>query len=171
MVSEQVDRGSDEIATAANELSASTEEQASAVEVLTTTINTVAGMSLENAKQAEEGYNGVMVSVRDAEQKRGQVQELQAEMLRIKEISDEIANIITTIEEIADQTSLLALNASIEAARAGEAGRGFAVVADQIGKLATDSAQAAVSTKELIEKTVAEIDRGNEITEATAIPL
>ena len=169
MVSEQVDRGSDEIATAANELSASTEEQASAVEVLTTTINTVAGMSLENAKQAEEGYNGVMVSVRDAEQKRGQVQELQAEMLRIKEISDEIANIITTIEEIADQTSLLALNASIEAARAGEAGRGFAVVADQIGKLATDSAQAAVSTKELIEKTVAEIDRGNEITEATAV--
>ena len=168
MVSEQVDRGSDEIATAANELAASTEEQASAVEELTATINTVTSMALDNAKGAEQGYNGMMASVRDAEEKRKQVEELQAEMQRIKEISDEIANIITAIEEIADQTSLLSLNASIEAARAGEAGRGFAVVADQIGKLADDSAQAAVSTKELIEKTVAEIDKGNVITEATA---
>ncbi len=168
MVSEQVDRGSDEIATAANELAASTEEQASAVEELTATINTVTSMALDNAKGAELGYNGMMVSVHNAEDKRKQVEELQAEMQRIKEISDEIANIITTIEEIADQTSLLSLNASIEAARAGEAGRGFAVVADQIGKLATDSAQAAVSTKELIEKTVTEIDKGNVITEATA---
>lgn len=169
MVSEQVDRGSDEIATAANELAASTEEQASAVEELTATINTVTNMALENAKGAEMGYLGMMESVQDAEEKRKQVVELQAEMQRIKDISAEIANIITAIEEIADQTSLLSLNASIEAARAGEAGRGFAVVADQIGKLATDSAQAAVSTKELIEKTVTEIDKGSEITEATAV--
>ena len=169
MVSEQVDRGSDEIATAANELAASTEEQASAVEELTATINTVTSMALDNAKGAEGAYNSVLASVHDAEEKRKQVEELQAEMQRIKDISEEIANIITAIEEIADQTSLLSLNASIEAARAGEAGRGFAVVADQIGKLATDSAQAAVSTKELIEKTVAEIDKGNAITEATAV--
>ena len=169
VVSEQVDRGSDEIATAANELAASTEEQASAVQELTATINTVTSMALDNAKGAEMGYNGMMASVKDAEEKRKQVDELQAEMQRIKDISAEIANIITAIEEIADQTSLLSLNASIEAARAGEAGRGFAVVADQIGKLATDSAQAAVSTKELIEKTVAEIEKGNEITAATAI--
>lgn len=168
MVSEQVDRGADEIATAANELAASTEEQAGAVEELTATINTVTSMALENAKGAERAYNSVLTSVQNAAEKRKQVEELQAEMQRIKDISDEIANIITTIEEIADQTSLLSLNASIEAARAGEAGRGFAVVADQIGKLATDSAQAAVSTKALIEKTVAEIDQGNKITEATA---
>ncbi len=168
VVSEQVDRGSDEIATAANELAAGTEEQASAVEELTATINTVASMALDNAKGAEQGYAGMMASVHAAEEKRLQVQELQVEMQRIKDISNEIANIITTIEEIADQTGLLSLNASIEAARAGEAGRGFAVVADQIGKLATDSAQAAVSTKELIEKTVTEIDKGSDITEATA---
>ena len=168
-VSEQVDKGSDEIANAANELAATTEEQASAVQELTATVNMVANMALENAKGAEGAYHSVLESVRAAEEKREQVQELQAEMQRIKDISAEIANIITAIEEIADQTSLLALNASIEAARAGEAGRGFAVVADQIGKLATDSAQAAVSTKELIEKTVAEIDKGNEITEATAV--
>lgn len=168
-VSEQVDRGADEIATAANELAAGTEEQASAVEELTATISTVSNMALDNAKGAEGAYTSILGSVRVAEEKRNRVVALQEEMHRIKEISEEIANIITTIEEIADQTSLLSLNASIEAARAGEAGRGFAVVADQIGKLATDSAQAAVSTKELIEKTVAEIEKGNEITEATAI--
>ena len=96
------------------------------------------------------------------------MQELQEEMGRIKEISGEIEAIIITIEEIASQTSLLSLNASIEAARAGEAGKGFAVVADQIGKLATDSAQAVVNTKELIGKTVEEIEKGNKITEETA---
>lgn len=88
-------------------------------------------------------------------------------MRRIKEISGEIEEIVTSIEEIASQTSLLALNASIEAARAGEAGRGFAVVADQIGKLATDSANAVVSTKSLIGKTVEEIDKGNAVTQKT----
>lgn len=75
--------------------------------------------------------------------------------------------IVTSIEKIASQTSLLALNASIEAARAGDAGRGFAVVADQIGKLATDSAKAVVNTKELITQTVTEVNRGNEVTEKT----
>ncbi|MBO5352501.1 MAG: MCP four helix bundle domain-containing protein [Lachnospiraceae bacterium] len=168
-VSGQVDKGADEVATAANELAYSTEQQAGSVEELTATINTISNMAMENAKQAEQGYEGVMASVRGAEVKREQVQELQEEMQRIKDISAEISNIITAIEEIADQTSLLSLNASIEAARAGEAGRGFAVVADQIGKLAMDSAQAAVSTKELIEKTVAEIEKGNEITASTAV--
>ena len=74
----------------------------------------------------------------------------------------------STIEGITSQTNLLALNASIEAARAGDAGRGFAVVAEQIGKLATDSQKSAVNTRELIVKTIEEINKGNEITASVA---
>ena len=162
-----VDTGSDEIAKAANDLAGGTGEQASAVEELTATIATVSSMAVDAAKQADAAYTEMMKSVGEAEEERMNMNELQDEMNRIKEISNEIEEIITTIEEIASQTSLLSLNASIEAARAGEAGRGFAVVADQIGKLATDSAQAAVTTRALIGKTIEEIDKGNTITNKT----
>lgn len=164
----QVDTGASEISMAANDLATGTGEQASAVEELTATIATVTQMAEDAADSAKQAYSSMLNSVHEAEAERLQMQELQKEMARIKEISGEIEKIITTIEEIADQTSLLALNASIEAARAGEAGRGFAVVADQIGKLATDSAQAVVDTKALIDKTIEEIDQGNNVTEHTA---
>lgn len=167
--SAQVDHGSDEVAGAANDLATGTSEQASAVEELTATIATVSSMADEAAKEAENAYGMMMEAVHEAQEERTQMQELQAEMVRIKEISSKIEAIVTSIEEIADQTSLLALNASIEAARAGEAGRGFAVVADQIGKLATDSANAVVNTKALISQTVEEIDKGNEVTGKTAV--
>lgn len=163
-----VEQGAADLAGAATELANGTTEQASAVEELTATINTVNAMAEDSARRAEESYNTVLESVREAETEKEQMRALQEEMVRIKEISNEIGAIIASIEEIASQTSLLSLNASIEAARAGEAGRGFAVVADQIGKLATDSAQAAVSTRELIVKTIDEIEVGNKITETTA---
>ncbi|MBP3542799.1 MAG: methyl-accepting chemotaxis protein, partial [Lachnospiraceae bacterium] len=114
----QVDTGSDEIANTANHLAEGTGEQASAVEELTATINTVTEMAAASAKQAEEAYDNTLQSVRDAEKESAQMQELQEEMHRIKDISSEIETIIISIEEIAAQTSLLALNASIEAARA-----------------------------------------------------
>lgn len=86
-------------------------------------------------------------------------------MDKIHQTSQQVVGIIQTIEDIASQTNLLSLNASIEAARAGEAGKGFAVVADEIGKLALESSQAANTTKELIEISMEEINKGNSIAE------
>ena len=163
-----VDNGSGEIANASSELASGTSEQASAVEELTATIATVTNMAEESAKVAEHAYKEVTKAVDEAKAEKVQMQELQLEMSRIKQISTQIEAIATSIEEIASQTSLLALNASIEAARAGDAGRGFAVVADQISKLAADSAQAVVNAKELIGKTVEEVDKGNAVTAKAA---
>jgi len=80
---------------------------------------------------------------------------------RLSEKAYEVEEIGGSIISISSQTNLLALNASIEAARAGEAGKGFAVVADQISKLASDSADSAARTRELIMKSLKEVDNGN----------
>ena len=167
--SNQVDVSAEEIKKAAEALADGSTEQAGAVEELTSTIDTVASTSEDSANKTKEIYATVQISMQQAEEERKKMNELTEEMKRITEISKEIEDIITTIEDIASQTNLLSLNASIEAARAGEAGRGFAVVADQIGKLAADSAKSAVTTRDLILKTMEEIEHGNEIADSTSV--
>ena len=109
-------------------------------------------------EHVSEALNNIELSIRSLEEA----------VNKVGSASKEIVDIIKLIGDIADETNLLSLNASIEAARAGEAGRGFAVVADQIGKLAADSAKSAVNTRDLIDKTLVEIDKGNNITRTTA---
>lgn len=166
--SEQVAAGAGQMAQNAQGLAEGATEQAGAIEELTATVESVAGLAEQSANNARQAFEEVEHSSAKAEGGKAEMDKLIHAMDRISETSREIENIITAIEDIASQTNLLSLNASIEAARAGEAGRGFAVVADQIGKLASDSAQSAVNTKELISKTLDEIEDGNSITLRTS---
>lgn len=161
--SEQVTAGASQLAASAQDLAEGATDQAGAVEELTATVEGVTTISEENSTNAIQAATQMRAAVSDANKSREDMNKLTEAMERIMETSKEIENIIVTIEDIASQTNLLSLNASIEAARAGEAGKGFAVVADQIGKLASDSAQSAVTTKELIGKALEEVNQGNEI--------
>lgn len=165
--SERVMSGSEQLATSAQSLADGSSEQDSAVQALMVTIDNVTGISKDSAENAATAASRAAASAENAAKSREEINALTAAMERINETSKEIELIITAIEDIASQTNLLSLNASIEAARAGEAGRGFAVVADQIGKLAADSAQSAVTSRELIGKSMEEIDNGTQIVKAT----
>ena len=168
---EQVAMGAQQLAESAQTLAEGATSQAGAVEELTATIENVADSAESSAKKADDAYKNAQKFANVAEQSNQEMQLLTEAMERITATSKEIESIIGEIEDIASQTNLLSLNASIEAARAGEAGRGFAVVADQIGKLAADSAQSAVNTKNLIIKSLQEINNGNEITARTTSAL
>ena len=167
-LAEQVSSNSSEVENASKSLADGATEQAGVIEELNATIDTVVDLAADTAKETQSASARVKASADKANEEKEKMNDLLTEMEHITEISKEIGNIITDIEDIASQTNLLSLNASIEAARAGEAGKGFAVVADQIGKLAADSAKSAVNTRDLIDKTLVEIEKGNTITRTTA---
>ena len=167
-LAEQVSSNASEVENASKSLADGATEQAGVIEELNATIDTVVDLAADTAKETQSASARVKASADKANEEKEKMNDLLMEMEHITEISKEIGNIITDIEDIASQTNLLSLNASIEAARAGEAGKGFAVVADQIGKLAADSAKSAVNTRNLIDKTLVEIENGNTITRTTA---
>ena len=164
---QEIDAGSEQLAKAAVDLAEGCTVQAGQVAE-------VAGMIDEMSRDMEENARGAQETVEISEQAsqalsvgNAKMQELKVAISEINNCSEEIRTIIATIEDIANQTNLLSLNAAIEAARAGEAGKGFAVVADQVKSLAEQSKEAAGETTKLIETTVEAVAKGIAIADET----
>lgn len=159
----EVSSGATELANASQTLAEGAGAQAAAVEELVANTISVEEQVKQNQKDAEVSAKETERVTTMMEQNQDKMSRMMEAVSKIHETSRQVVGIIQTIEEIADQTNLLSLNASIEAARAGEAGKGFAVVADEIGKLAMESSKAANMTRDLIGVSMEEIDRGSAI--------
>lgn len=165
---EHVNSGAINLAEASQELAEGATDQAASVEEMLATMNTLSDGLKGTVHSMDEAYRQANKCAQDAQLGREEMGNMVESMNRISETSKKIENIIAEIEDIADQTNLLSLNASIEAARAGEAGRGFAVVADQIRNLADQSAKSAVDTRALVGDTLKEIEEGSKVAYRTA---
>ena len=152
--------GANEIAQASDDLSRRTEQQAATLEETAAALDEITSTVTRTASNARQAAGDAGAARADAEIGGDIARQAIEAMGHIKSSSDRIAEILGVIDEIAFQTSLLALNAGVEAARAGEAGRGFAVVASEVRALAQRSAEAAREIKTLMHTSANNVESG-----------
>ena len=164
----QVADGSEQISSETQLLAIGAEEQACSIEKLAAAVNEISEHVRETKENANEARGQTDQAGEQVFESNQQMQEMIRAMNIISEKSSEIYKIVKTIEDIAFQTNILALNASVEAARAGEPGAGFAVVAREIRALADKTAIASKNTAALIEESVSAVKNGEKVARATA---
>jgi methyl-accepting chemotaxis protein len=162
--SENIEASTNDILSAATQQSAGASEQAASISQTGATvkeINQTAAQTAEKAnsvidiaQRSEEisvvGQKAVEESIAGIEELRGQVEAIAENIIELSERTQQIGEIITTVNDLAEQSNLLALNASIEAAKAGEQGKGFAVVAVEMRNLAEQSKQATAQVRTIL---------------------
>lgn len=164
----QLTGGSEIVSSSSQMLTSGALEQTEAVDSLSSSIMQISE-KIKYTAEHSASFNAQAKSMEsDLEKSDQQMKQLLNAMSDIQKNSEDIIKINKTIEDIAFQTNILALNASIEAARAGVAGKGFAVVADEVGNLASKSAVAAKNTSSLIETTVKSVEMGKKLTDDAA---
>ena len=166
--SASVTSGASEVADGANELAESVTKQTALIHEILQDVNSVAETVSDNVNRTDDARRVARSTAETVRSSDRQMQQLMTAMTEISKSSEEIKNIIKTIEDIAFQTNILALNASIEAAKAGDAGKGFAVVADEVRNLAGKSAEASDQTAMYIERSAEAVSHGMEYADAAS---
>ena len=154
-ISESLGAAVNQVNDSAASIAEASNEQAASVEETSATINQTSAMITSNAEHTREAEQIAIESSKGLEETGKLMLELMSIMSELQESSGTVGKIVKTIDGIASQTNLLAINATVEAARAGgDAGRSFGVVAEEVRSLAQKSAQSAADTAEIIEKNV-----------------